>query len=426
MRQNKNYMRWLAAILCVAMLGTLLTGCGTKAHALTSNAEVITVAHQAIDQDHTDALADFSYDMLRYTADMTQEDILVSPLSAWLVLTMTGQGANGETKDDFAWFSKRLDANGQATLAAWLMNYLEDTYGADNEAVQVGVTNSVWVDDALEVEESFLDTAKAFYRAQIMQQDLQASNALKNVNDWISDATKERIQDMLEQIDPSAVMLLINALTLDAQWQAEFDFANTFEDTFYVSDDTTVTKDFMHRRMNNGTYLSWDGGEGVVLPYRGNNMAMIALLPNEDSTYQDVLDDLSSAWLRDLQENRTVATIQLSMPKFKMESSLNLNEVCQKMGLEHAFDANSADFSGIGQAKSGQNIFISRVLQNCMLEVGEEGTKAAAATVVEMRVGSAFIDPSKIVHLTLDRPFVYLIVDTETQIPLFTGVYQGE
>ncbi|MBQ5369524.1 MAG: serine protease inhibitor, partial [Peptococcaceae bacterium] len=104
----------------------------------------------------------------------------------------------------------------------------------------------------------------------------------------------------------------------------------------------------------------------------------------------------------------------------------NLNDMCQNMGLELAFDAENADFSNLGAADNGTNIYIGRVLQNCMLEVGEEGTKAAAATVVEMRCGSAFIDPSKIVNLTLDRPFVYLVIDTETQIPLFTGVYQGE
>ena len=426
MNTSNKFTKTIAVLLCIALLSTMLTGCGSKAQALTSDAEYVTVAQEKIWQEHTDALADISYQMFRKVAAQETENIVMSPLSAWFALSMTGQGANGETEEEFAWFSKRMDDDLQADLAAWMMEYLEQTYGADNESVQVGVANSVWVDDAMTVNTEFVDIVKAYYRAQVISQDLQAHGAVDNVNNWISDATKERIQNMLDQIDANAVMLLINALTLDAKWQTEFDIANTHEGVFYLPDGKEVNKDFMHRRITNGTYLSWDGGEGVVLPYQGENMAMIALLPDANSTYTDVIDKLSSAWLYDLQDNRTECIVQLSMPKFKMESKLNLNDMCQKMGLELAFDAENADFSNLGAADNGTNIYIGRVLQNCMLEVGEEGTKAAAATVVEMRCGSAFIDPSKIVNLTLDRPFVYLVVDTETQIPLFTGVYQGE
>ncbi len=425
MHTNKTN-KWIAVLLCVAILSTLITGCSTEAKALTSDVKPIVIEDGVISQEHTDMLADFSYDMLRYVAETQEKDILTSPLSAWLVLTMTGQGAVGDTAEDFAWFSKRLDANGQRTLAAWLMEHLSLYDDIEQNGAEVGVANSVWCDDALQVNESFVDTAKAYYRAQVIAQDLQAAGAVKNVNNWISDATDQRIQDMLEQIDGNAVMLLINALTLDAKWQSEFDIANTHEGLFYRPDGTTIEKDFMHRKIHDGTYLHWDGGDGVVLPYQGDTLAMIALMPDTEHSCDDILEQLHSKWLYELQENRTQCVVQLSMPKFKMESKLNLNDACHKMGLETAFDAQNADFSGIGTADNGQNIFISRVLQNCMLEVGEEGTKAAAATVVEMRLGSAFIDPSKIVHLTLDRPFVYLIVDTETQIPLFTGIYQGE
>ena len=105
---------------------------------------------------------------------------------------------------------------------------------------------------------------------------------------------------------------------------------------------------------------------------------------------------------------------------------MDLSELCKVMGLEIAFDAQNADFSGIGEAANGSNLFIGRVLQDCMLEVGEDGTKAAAATVVEVRMTSARPDPSMLVNLSFNRPFVYLVIDNETQIPLFTGIYQGE
>ena len=425
MKKNKT-KRFVAILLCGAMACTMLSGCGSKAEALTGNVEPVVIEDGVITQDYTDMLADFSYDMLRYTAAAQEENILVSPLSAWLVLTMTGQGAAGNTADEFAWFSKRLDDAGQRTLAAWVMEYLAQYDDIEAKGAEVGVANSVWVDDALTVTDSFVDTAEAYYRAEIIRQDLQAAGAVKNVNDWISEATKERIQNMLDQIDKNAVMILINALTLDAKWQSEFDIANTGKDNFYLPDSTERQIDFMHQRLSNASYLHWDGGEGIVLPYLGDNMSMIALLPDEAHSCDDILNQLHSVWLKDLQENRTLATVNLSMPKFKMESSMTLNDICKTMGLESAFDQHNADFTGIGTADNGTNIFIGRVLQNCMLEVGEEGTKAAAATVVEMRCGSARPDPSMLVDLQLNRPFVYLVLDNETQIPLFTGIYQGE
>ena len=429
MKKNKNRNKpnkFVAMLLCGAMACTMLSGCSAQAQALTSDVEPVVIEDSVITQEHTDMLADFSYSMLRHFAAEQEENILISPLSAWLVLTMTGQGANGDTADEFAWFSRQLDAAGQRELAAWLIEYLTQYDTVEETGAEIDIANSVWCDDALTVNDSFVDIAKAYYRAEIIQQDLQAPGAVKTVNDWISTATKERIQNMLDQIDKNAVMLLINALTLDAKWQDAFDIANTAEDLFYLPDGTDLEKEFMHKRLTNASYLHWDGGEGIVLPYQENSLSMIALMPDEAHSCEDMIKQLHSVWLRELQDNRTLATVNLSMPKFKMESSITLNNICQAMGLETAFDQHNADFTGIGTADNGTNIFIGRVLQNCMLEVGEEGTKAAAATVVEMRCGSARPDPSMLVELQLNRPFVYLIVDNQTQIPLFTGIYQGE
>ena len=118
--------------------------------------------------------------------------------------------------------------------------------------------------------------------------------------------------------------------------------------------------------------------------------------------------------------------VQLSMPKFEMASSVNLNDVCKAMGLAPAFDGRLADFSNLGTADNGYPVYINRVLQNCTLNVAEEGTEAAAATIVEMVADGAARDPEQLIDLQLNHPFVYLILDMETQIPLFAGVYQGE
>ncbi|MBP3341244.1 MAG: hypothetical protein J6K99_01815, partial [Peptococcaceae bacterium] len=317
MKKNKNRNKpnqFAAMLLCGVMACTMLSGCSAQAQALTSDVEPVVIEDSVITREHTDMLADFSYTLLRHFAAEQGENILISPLSAWLVLTMTGQGANGDTADEFAWFSRQLDAAGQRELAAWLIEYLTQYDTVEETGAEIDIANSVWCDDALTVNDSFVDIAKAYYRAEIIQQDLQAPGAVKTVNDWISTATKERIQNMLDQIDKNAVMLLINALTLDAKWQDTFDIANTAEDVFYLPDGAELKKEFMHKRLTNASYLHWDGGEGIVLPYQENNLSMIALMPDEAYSCDDMIKQLHSVWLRELQDNRTLATVNLSMP----------------------------------------------------------------------------------------------------------------
>lgn len=416
----RKMQKWIAACVCGAMLCTSLAGCGGQ-KLPEQEIRFVTVEDGVIQQAHTDALADVSYELLRQTAAAKEDNLLLSPVSAWLALSMAGQGAAGETADAFAEFSQHIPVEEQKVLAAWLMEYL-----GQSEA-DMDMANSVWCDDELTVEEDFISTVQQYYRAEVLAQDLQARNAVKKVNRWIADATDDRIPDMLKEIDEDAVMLLVNALTLDADWQNQFDAGDTFAQTFYMADGTEKKIDFMHQRYGQADYLAWDGGQGMVLPYEDGRLAMIALLPEETSDCNAVLEQLSADWVSELLiQKRQSAMVQLSMPKFEMASSVNLNDVCKAMGLAPAFDGRLADFSNLGTADNGYPVYINRVLQNCTLNVAEEGTEAAAATIVEMVADGAARDPEQLIDLQLNHPFVYLILDMETQIPLFAGVYQGE
>lgn len=411
--------KWVAACVCGAFLLTGVTGCGIGPQ---QKNNYITVDEGTVQKEQIEQLADFSYTLLRNTAQYQKQDVLLSPLSAWLALSMTGQGAKGETAAAFVRFFDGMAEDDQKLLAAWL---LQDLEGHLEGTTDISLANSIWCDDEITVNTDFLQSIQAYYRALVMKQDLQEKDAIKRVNGWIAKVTDNRIPEMLDQIDQDAVMLLINALTLEAKWQTPFDSGNTYKDTFYRADESEITLEFMHQQYQKADYLQWEQGEGIVLPYDDGRLAMVALLPAAESDYHALLEQLSGSWMQEQLDQRQKRTIQLSIPKFEMKSQLNLNDICTAMGLEIAFDAKRANFTGLGTSSKGA-IYIGRVLQNCQLKVGEEGTEAAAATVVEMVAEGAAREPDDLILLNLNRPFVYLILDQETQVPLFAGIYQGE
>lgn len=417
--KKEKLQKWVAIGLCSAFFMTGLTGCGAAAQQ--KNNPVI-VEDGTVQKEQTAQLADFSYRLFQTTAQQQKQDVLLSPLSAWLALSMTGQGAEGETAAAFEKFAGNLSAEDQKILAAWFLQDLEENLQGSTD---IALANSIWCDDEITVDTNYLQRVQAYYRALVVKQNLQEQSALKHINDWIAKVTDKRITNMLDEIDQDAVMLLVNAFTLDAKWENPFTEDNTHKDTFYYTDGSERTLDFMHQRFTNAAYLQWEQGEGIVLPYDDGRLAMVALLPAAESDYHALLEQLSASWIQEQLEHQQKPTIQLSLPKFEMNSKLNLNDICKAMGLEIAFDAKKADFSGMGHSANGA-IYIGRVLQNCQLKVGEAGTEAAAATVVEMRTEGTALEPDDLAVLEFNRPFVYLVLDQQTQIPFFAGIYQGE
>lgn len=419
MRGNKT-RKWVAACLCGALLLTGLTGCGKQPQ---QEINFVTVEDGVVQMEQTAELADWSYDLLRQMTALQQEDVLLSPVSAWLALSMTGQGAAGDTAQAFEDFFHDVTPEQQRQIAAWYLQGLEKSLDG---TTQIKLANSVWCDDEITINTEFIQQLQAYYRALVMQQDLQEEDAVKRVNGWIEKATDGQIPHILQEIDADAVMLLVNGLSLDAAWQQPFESTDTYTEPFYTATGVEQRMEFLHQRYAQADYLQWETGQGIVLPYTDGRLALVALLPAESSSCDAVVQQLSADWMQQLLAQKLPQrSVQLALPKFTMESELNLNEVCQAMGLAVAFDGEQADFSKLGTSEKG-NIAIGRVLQNCRLTVAEEGTQAAAATVVEMRSEGALESPADEVVLTLNRPFVYLIFDQEAQLPLFLGIYQGQ
>ena len=230
------------------------------------------------------------------------------------------------------------------------------------------------------------------------------------------------VEDILDEMPDDAVMYLVNALAFEAGWEAEYREHQLGDGTFHAVDgDKTVQMMYGDEQ----AYLEGEGFTGFMKPYEGGRYAFAALLPDEGIGLDGLVKSLTGETLAAALANVQDATVETTMPAFSSEYDAELSSVLMGMGMTDAFDGERADFTGMGSSPLG-NIFINRVLHKTFIDVTPLGTRAGAATVVEMNPEGAYIPPEEIKIVVLDRPFLYMIVDTEYNIPLFIGAMTGE
>lgn len=342
------------------------------------------------------------------------ENVLVSPLSISLALGMTANGAKGQTLEEFSALLGGDPETLNPAMAA-LTKSLLDTGGN----TKLSLANSIWTrEQDFTPQQPFLDAMAQYFGAEFFTADMESRDTVDQVNGWISQKTQGLIPQMLESISPDTVMLLVNALYMDAKWTVPFDPNNTYRRDFTQAGGTARETQFLHNGMREELYLQGEGFDGVLLPYDDKRLGFFALLP-ESGAPEDLAQSLDGAALKALLESAQTRPMTLALPKFKVEHSCELSELLRAMGLQSAFDTAAADLSGLGTGRD--NIFISSVDHKTVLEVAEKGTVAAAATVVAAADGAA-LPPEDLVELTLDHPFLYGVVDLQSGTPLFLGV----
>ena len=284
--------------------------------------------------------------------------------------------------------------------------------------ITLRLANSVWFtdDSRFTVSDGFLQKNADHYGADAYQLPLDSA-AVRAVNQWVSEKTDGQIQKILDDISPDAVMLLANAVSFDAEWQDIYEKQQIRKMDFTREDGTTIRADMMYSAEYG--YLSDEHAEGFVKYYKGRKYAFAALLPKEGMSVEEYLGTLTG----ERRYRRLTApegrTGHAGIPAFESGTSAELSSVLSDMGMPDAFDPQKADFTGMGTSDAG-NIFISRVLHKTAITVDARGTKAGAATVIEMTDGaSAVTEEPKIV--ILDRPFVYMLLDCDTALPFFIG-----
>jgi len=360
-----------------------------------------------------DANNHFAFALLReVNGAQKRENVFLSPLSASLVLGMAMNGAAGET------YAAMRDALGLERADTAQIN---DAYRGIigllrtlDPAVETQIANSVWYRQGFAFEASFLETARRYYDAEVRGLDFASPAALQTINQWVARSTKGRIEEIVERIEPNDVMFLINAVYFKGSWTQAFDPKQTRNAPFTLADGSTVEVPMMHREGARFRHGGGDGFEVAELPYGRGAYAMTILLPEAGRDVDAFVAELTPERWAEITATLADATMDLALPKWRLEYERELNDALKALGMAPAFAPDRADFSRMAQV-APRRLFISAVKQKTFVEVDEQGTEAAAATSVGMRVTS--LAPS----FRADRPFVVAIRERLTGTIVFLG-----
>jgi serpin B len=343
----------------------------------------------------------YSMSFIRHVAANVDknENIVISPYSAGVALSMLAEGAEGQTKEEF---NKALND---------CLFKAEDLGG--NDTVIVNSVNSLWVDDNFSIRNRYLFLLDKDYDALATTLNFGDPATVQAINNWCSEHTNGKIKDIIDRLGAGDVMVLANALYFNAPWLNPFDSNLTTKADFNGSKGQTKV-DMMSRKgyMN---YAEFQGCQLVELPYEGGRYSMFVLLPAEGMDINEAVEYLSEDLYNEAMKALEPKEVLLRMPKAKVETSLLLNETLQSMGIKSAFTS-AADFKGISEMGP---LVLDQVKQKCYVEISEKGTEAAAVTVAQIRLTSA--RPSSYVKMTVDRPYIFFIVDTQNSNVMFAG-----
>ena len=367
----------------------------------------------AIEQQTVNADNTFGLKLLRSTlaAEDGSNNVFLSPLSVSMALGMTLNGARGETRAAMETALEKQDLSPAEINDAYrgLIDLLE---GLDPN-VKVALANSIWYREGLPVKQVFIDTNRTHFDAEVAGLDFADPSAPDRINGWVNNETRGNISEIVpDSIPPEIVMYLINATYFNGPWRDQFDPSKTEDGSFRRADGSTVTVPMMEKTENvqHPTYTT-DQFRAVDIAYGDSLYSMTILLPNEETSVQEVVDSLDTeTWTQVTEGLSSQSLSRLKMPKFTLRYEKTLNDVLTDLGMGVAFTG-AANFRDIADT----SLAISKVKHKTFLKVDEEGTEASGATSVEVRVTSA--PPSFVVN----RPFVVVIRENHSGTILFIG-----
>ncbi len=325
------------------------------------------------------------------------ENVIVSPYSAGVALSMIEMGARDETK---------LEID-DALNGTFYVN--KDINDADSLIVKTA--NSAWISDDFSVRNGYVNALENDFDAFVGNRDFANYATVQEMNNWCSENTDGKITDVIDQLNPNMVMVLINALYFNGSWEKAFNPEVTHDDVFHGADgDVTIPMMFSKAKYG---YAEFQGFQVVELKYAGGNYSMYVVLPPSGMSVDSAVPFLGEGIFNAAMGALSLKEISLTMPKFKAEASLVLNQALERMGVRSAFSS-EANFKGI--SLSGP-IQLGLVKQKCYIDVNEKGTEAAAVTSAQIRLTS--VNPET--FMTVDRPFLFMIADKEAGNVLFAG-----
>jgi serpin B len=354
-----------------------------------------------------DAVADYAVRLLGSCVS-PDENVMVSPVSVVYALAMVANGAEGETLEEF----EKMVGIDRYTLNIFLNMYMDKLKSLDGDEITVNMADSIWFDDDLEVKEAFLLTNAGSLGAEVYQTPFN-QDAIKAINGWVEKNTLGMIKKIIDEISEDDMMYIMNAVAAKAKWAEPFKESNTHESEFRTEAGEVKKTDMMHAS-DDLTYISDGKTVGFIKRYNGG-MSFAALLPEEGTSTKDFIGGLTGGGLVKLLEKTGEESVNIGLPKFKSESTIEMKDILKGLGLKRAFERD-AELGGI----SDESLYVGDVLHKTFIKVDEQGTEAAAVTGVMVKA-SGYTEPKAVI---LDRPFVYVIFDDASCTPLFIGTYQ--
>ena len=342
------------------------------------------------------------FEILKYMSN--DKNYMVSPFSLKMALMMTANGATGETQEEM------LETFGIEDMVAYNQN-AEELINRYNSAedVKLNVANSIWLNKDIALNTVFSEEFKTlvakYYKGEASE--VTSEDAVTKINIWVEEKTNGKIKDLLD--DPMFISALINTLYFKGEWANQFDTVLTEKEMFTDITGVEVEKEFMNKT-NRFSYFEDDTMQMVKMPYKDFKTSMYIAIPKKDVEldFNNAINNMSSK------------KVNVTIPKFKVEYEITLNDILKQMGIKKAFGG-QAEFEKMFTTNSVDSFYISQVLQKTFIEIDENGTEAAAATAVILKAMSAKPQPEEIIDFVANKPFTYFIRDDESGEVLFLG-----
>lgn len=372
--------------------------------------------NRPVDSKLVDANTKFGFKLFQEVLKQdSNKNVFVSPTSIAIALSMTYNGASGETQQGMA---KALELQGMSLED---INQANETLKSSLEKadpdVQLSIANSLWVKQGNPFKPEFIQSNQQFYKAKVTELNFASPDAAKTINGWVKENTRGKIDQIVNQIQPEDVLFLINAVYFKGNWSKQFDKTQTAERPFYLSNGSQKQHPMMSQS-GKYRYYENDSFQAVSLPYGKGRLSLYVFLPKKDTTLSAFQQQLSlenwQQWMNQFQ----MRTGSVQLPRFKFDYDIQLNSALKALGMESAFNA-GANFSNMTSA----SVAIDQVKHKTFVEVNEEGTEAAAATSVGVMLTSAQM-PTQSFEMVVDRPFFCAIRDNQTGTLLFMGSIQ--
>lgn len=356
----------------------------------------------------------FAFDLFNQIRSSREKDetILLSPFSASMALGMAATGAEGETERQMRTVLG-FESASKEEIASYYSKMISGLAEAD-PYVDLKIANSIWIDKYFPVKEDYINSSEKSFNSEVENRDFSSPSALEDINKWVEKKTDGTIKELLDELNPDAMMVLANALAFEGKWR--YSFAGTKKAPFNNVSGGKKRTDMMYAT-GELNYSSRDGWEMLCLPYGAGTFSMYIILPPAGNDFSSIKMD-EDRW-KTLYNTLSIYDVNVHIPAFITNDSHDLIGPLKALGMTEPFS--NADFSGI----TDESIRIGKVDQKTFIEVNETGTKASAATAVTFMAYSTGVDPGEIVlesaNFDADRPFFYIIHERSTDAILFIG-----